>query len=286
MSARLSLACFAALTLAACSGASGPQGGAGPTGPTGSGAVGATGPTGLPGTGTVGPTGATGPTGTGSAADGGVGVVGATGAQGPQGPIGPTGSNGPAGPTGLTGATGAIGPVGPTGPTSGWDGVSATFGGDLTYNEVVTKVAGATSVAFNGHIVATNNGHTYYGRAATTVVCQQQFGAGARMCDLYDLMRLMEANGIAPVSSDVNPYVPPTASSLPTSNTWINAGSIRVPAGSAQLNMYNDCFNWSGVNGPNGGYGAMYYVPPSSAWPYGYTEPANCSSSYPLMCCE
>jgi len=50
--------------------------------------------------------------------------------------------------------------------------------------------------------------------------------------------------------------------------------------------MYNDCFNWSGPSVANGSYGAMYYLAPSASWPYGYTEPDNCSSTHPLMCCK
>lgn len=158
--------------------------------------------------------------------------------------------------------------------------------GDLVYNEVVTQVMGATAASYTGHIVATAGGKSYYGRAATTVICQTQFGAGARMCDVTDLMRLMQANAIKPVSPDVAADVPATASSLPTVHTWINTGTHRVYWGTGSSNMYGDCFNWSGLSVAGGSYGADIYIAPSWNWPYGYTEPANCSTSYPLMCCK
>src|SRR5206468_350039 len=78
----------------------------------------------------------------------------------------------------------------------------ATLNGDLTYNRTVSRVVGATSGTYNGHITATAGTKNYYGRSATTVICQAQFGAGARMCSLNDLMQLMEANAVVPVSPD------------------------------------------------------------------------------------
>jgi hypothetical protein len=30
----------------------------------------------------------------------------------------------------------------------------------------------------------------------------------------------------------------------------------------------------------------MQYIAPNASWPYGYTEPDNCSVSHPLMCCK
>ncbi len=158
--------------------------------------------------------------------------------------------------------------------------------GDIKFNRFVTRVVGATSGTYNGHIVATVGAKNYYGRAATTVICQAQFGAGARMCSLNDLTELMAANAVAPVTPDSPVTLPTTAFPLPTVGTWINAGQIRVPTGTGGLNMYNDCFNWSGGTVAGGGYGANYYIPPNSSWPYGYTEPTNCSSALPLMCCK
>ncbi len=185
------------------------------------------------------------------------------------------------GVAGATGSTGPAGAVGPTGPNSAWDNISSTFGGDLTFNQIITKVAGATSGSYTGHIVATaSNGHQYYGRAATTVICQQNFGAGARMCSVQDLQLLMEGNAIVPVSPDVTTYTPSTAYSLPTVNTWINTGSFR----SDGTNMYNDCFNWSGSSVTS--YTGTYYNAPNSSWPFGYGEQAGCGNSYPLMCCQ
>jgi hypothetical protein len=105
------------------------------------------------------------------------------------------------------------------------------------------------------------------------------------MCDLYDLMRMMQSNAIQPVSPDVPVNLPPGASTLPTVPTWINAGQMRGTSGAGVANIYNDCFNWSGAVVAGGSYGAMYYVAPTASWPYGYTEADNCSSAHPLMCC-
>ena len=158
--------------------------------------------------------------------------------------------------------------------------------GDLTYNVEVSKVVGATTSSYTGHITASINGRNYYGRSATTVICQAQYGAGARMCSMDDLMKMMEANAIIPVSPDAANYNGPNSFSLPTVATWINTGVMRVYWGSGAANLYGDCFNWSGASVAGGGYGANYYIPPNSSWPYGYSEADNCSVAHPLMCCK
>jgi hypothetical protein len=161
--------------------------------------------------------------------------------------------------------------------------------GDLVFNEIVTRVVGASTGSYNGKITYTraSDGKRFYGRAATTAICQADFGAGARMCSLEDLMMMMAANAVRPSSGDGTPVdLPSGAFSLPTPATWINATGTRSQINSGTPNGYNDCFNWSGVSAPNGSYSANYYVAPSSGWPYGYTEPDNCSQSHQLMCCK
>jgi hypothetical protein len=164
---------------------------------------------------------------------------------------------------------------------------SPSVNGDLTFNQVVSRVMGPTTASYTGHITFTaGNGRRYYGRAATTAICQAQYGAGARMCSLTDLQRMMEANAIKPVSPDSPADVPATASSLPTVHTWVNAGAFRAYWGAGATNVYGDCFNWSGPSVANGSYGGLIYIAPSASWPFGYTENDNCNLAHPLMCCK
>jgi len=142
----------------------------------------------------------------------------------------------------------------------------------------------ATPDKYTGNISVTLDGTTYIGRVATTAICQDLMGPGARLCRASDIERFITAGAVnAHGESDSNKLTYPTLSSGESYFTVSSGGATDIYNNSTTAHMYSDCDHYT-YSSSNRRITVAY--PANSAEPYGATKTTGCNQSQQLLCCQ
>lgn len=140
----------------------------------------------------------------------------------------------------------------------------------------------ATSSTYNGNISYSGSLGSWVGRPATTAICQELMGSGARLCKTEDVERIIAAGGMnAFGESNAERLSYPTACG---SNCIVSSGGdTDLYPSDTTSHMYADCNNFTtGTSSRR----LLRFEAPVSGMVYGTVETSSCSSSYPLLCCR
>lgn len=140
----------------------------------------------------------------------------------------------------------------------------------------------ATPTNYNGNISYNGSLGTWTGRPATTAICHELMGNGARMCTNNDIAQLIAAGAVNKHGeSDPNRLSYPAACG---SNCMISSGGASdLYNGSGTAHLYGDCDHFTTSTSSRR---LQRYSAVSSGDPYGTVATSGCNSSYPILCCQ
>ena len=153
-------------------------------------------------------------------------------------------------------------------------------GGTFNLNPYPTSWA-ATSGTYNGNISETVNGVAYIGRPATTAICQDLMGDGARLCRPTDVERFIAANAVNAFGESDSTKL--TFPAITGDYYLVSNGGTHDLYPSGALHNYADCdhFTYGSSNRRS-----TVLRKALSAEPYGTTHTSGCNTHYPLLCCR
>lgn len=154
-------------------------------------------------------------------------------------------------------------------------------------NERVEAVA-VSAATYQGRINRTIDGVTYVGRTATTAICQELMGPGARLCRVSDLERMITAGMVNQIG---HKDVPGGISLAQNASYWISGGGAidrdsYVPAYENELRFATNNSDCENFRSSSGGLGTQWRT--GSVWTggYGYATALSCSGRARLLCCQ
>ncbi len=139
-----------------------------------------------------------------------------------------------------------------------------------------------TPSSYTGSVSYTDNeGRDWIGRPATTAICQDMMGSGARICHHEDVARFIATGG-------VNGYQEgdPDKINIPgaaATQYWVSTGGDTDIYNSTVAHRYADCFHFTSASGTY--RGAIVAVPDSNYY-YGATFAGHCDTARKLLCCR
>lgn len=143
----------------------------------------------------------------------------------------------------------------------------------------------ATVTRYTGNVDYTDSqGRVWAGRPATTAICQDLMGEGARLCSASDITRLIAAGAVNAHGQSFPDRLTMPSACDPT--CWISSegGTDLYPSG-PPYHIYSDCRQF--MSGSGDDRGPRVDRPSNtgtSFWPVVLT--ASCASSYELLCCR